>query len=170
MTLIATATAGAGGVAGLGFDAIPSTFTDLMLIGGYRTAFSQVAQYLEPTFNFSSASFTSKNLYGTGSSTGTNSGVTNTQSSNAATSTSNTFSNFVMYIPNYTSSNNKSFSFDSVVENNAVSSWQSLMAGLWSNTASIYHVQLGGAGQTVVQFSTVSLYGITKGSGGATVS
>jgi hypothetical protein len=58
-----------------------------------------------------------------------------------ATATANTFGNTEFYIPNYTSSNYKSFSVDGVTENNATAAF-ALYAGLWSNTAAITSFRL----------------------------
>jgi hypothetical protein len=86
--------------------------------------------------------------------------------------TSNTFSSTQVYIPNYAGSTNKSVSIDHVTENNATNAYFSgIVAGLWSNTAAITSVKiLDQDGGSLVAGSTASIYGILKGSGGATVS
>ena len=85
------------------------------------------------------------------------------------TATANTFNSTTFYIPNYAGSTNKSFSFDQVNENNTTAANQVLGSVLWSNTAAITSISLTSPGYNFVQYSTASLYGITKGSGGATV-
>jgi hypothetical protein len=89
-------------------------------------------------------------------------GVNNAGSSQVA----NIFSNNEIYIPNYTVSNFKSFSFDSVVENNVVGgeTYNVLGSGLYRNTSSITNLTLSTSGSGFAQHSTFSLYGITKGS------
>ena len=59
-------------------------------------------------------------------------------------------------------------SVDAVGENNATQAFQIISAGLWANTAAITSIQLipQSGGGTFVADSTVSLYGITKGSDG----
>jgi len=174
MTLISTITVGSGGATGIDFSSIPQIYTDLVLVTSLRSAFSGAYQDVPIYFNNNGSGYSMRKLFGNGSSTGssTSSGSGNIAAvlCNAATSTSNTFSNGSIYIPNYTGSTNKSYSIDSVYENNGTTAFQEIQAGLWSNTSAINLIAVSGAGQTFVQGSTVSLYGITKGSGGATVS
>jgi hypothetical protein len=86
----------------------------------------------------------------------------------AASDTANTFGSTLIYIPNYTSSNNKSFSADVVMENNNTSNGGAFMvldAGLWSQTAAITSITINtssGGGSNFVQHSTATLYGINK--------
>jgi hypothetical protein len=89
---------------------------------------------------------------------------------NNANQTASTFNNAELYIPNYAGSTNKSFSVDSVNENNATLVDTAIMAGLWANTAAITSISIAGFSQSITQYSTASLYGILKGSGGASVS
>ena len=74
--------------------------------------------------------------------------------------TASTFGNAELYIPNYTSSNNKSFSADSVTENNATAAYSQLIAGLWSNVTAITSLSLAPSSGTFVQHSTATLYGV----------
>jgi hypothetical protein len=76
----------------------------------------------------------------------------------ATGTTANTFSNCEIYIPNYTSSNNKSISVDFVDENNATESYTRLVSGLWASGNAITSVSLLAA--DFVANSTFSLYGI----------
>jgi hypothetical protein len=92
-------------------------------------------------------------------------------------STSNTFGNSSIYIPNYTGSTAKSVSIDSVGENNGTASEQIISAALWNNTAAITSITLTSLDDNLnpsgnfAQYSSVSLYGILKGtSNGVTVS
>jgi hypothetical protein len=77
--------------------------------------------------------------------------------------TASTFANCEIYIPNYTSSNQKSISSDIVTENNATSALAVLTAGLWTNTAAITSIQIrpysAGGGNFAIN-STFSLYGL----------
>ena len=158
---IATVTVGAGGAATITFSSIPQTYTDLCILWSVRTdrpGTATDAPWIK--FNGSSTSPTNLRLYGTGSSVGTDTSAWMTV--NAAGTTASTFSNVSIYIPNYTSSNNKSFSIDSVLENNATEGYPMLQAGLWSNTAAITSIELNDAitGYSFVQHSTATLYGI----------
>jgi hypothetical protein len=78
----------------------------------------------------------------------------------AATSTANTFGNVAIYIPNYTSSNNKSISVDGVGENNATTAFADLYAGLWANSSAITSITLYNIISDFAEFSTATLYGI----------
>lgn len=164
---IATVTVGAGGASAMEFTSIPNTYTDLLIKFSGRDNASAVFHNIQTTFNNSSTGYTGKNLYGDGSSATSGGTASSTWMQgtylNGATSTSNTFSNIEIYIPNYAGSANKSVSFDSVVENNATSAGTSLWAGLWSNTAAITSIKFTSLDSaTISQYSTATLYGISK--------
>lgn len=157
---IGSITVGAGGTTGMDFTSIPSTYTDLAIFVSARTSYSAIAQYITLYFNDDGSGYTAKNLVGTGSTTLGSSNSEITAGSVSATSTSDTFSSVYIYIPNYAGSQYKSYAADAVTENNASTAYQSLTNGLWSNTAAITKVAISGAGQTFVQYSTATLYGI----------
>lgn len=167
--LISSVTVGAGGAANITFTAIPGNYTDLCLVvsgrSGSGTADASIYFYL----NNDATALTYRWLYGSGSATssGTSSAITGFVGSGA---TANTFSNGMLYIPNYAGSTNKSWSLDNVTEGNATRSFQFINAGLWSNTAAITSIKIDDGGWGLLQYTTASLYGLTKGSGGATVS
>ncbi len=160
---------GAGGVAALEFTSIPQTFTDLMLLTSTRSA---TGGNVDITFflNSSSSSYNVRYLYGTGSSVGSGSSTTSYAGYTVPSSyTANTFSNCSLYIPNYTSSNNKSWSIDSVIENNATGSFQGINAGLWSNTSAVTSLKFTTTdGSNFAQYTSATLYGVLKGSDGVT--
>lgn len=173
MTLVSTVTVGAGGAASIDFTSIPQTGTDLLVVLSLRN--SATASSTELRFNGNSSGYSFRRLYGSGSSatSDTLSSQTNIDIYGALTSTSqtsNTFSNVAVYVPNYAGSTNKSVSIDTVTENNATAAVQAIYAGLWANTSAITSVSFGNYAGNFVQYSTASLYTITKGSGGATVS
>jgi hypothetical protein len=166
MTLIQTVTVGAGGAASMAFTGIPQTATDLYLVVSCRA--NGTGDFLNMTLNGSSASFTTKYL-GTNMSSAFSGTNVILGFSTGPSQTANTFTSAEAYIPNYTSSNNKSFSVNSVRENNATTNWMFLNAGVWANTAAITSLSVTLTGtDNFVQHSTASLYAITKGSGGAT--
>lgn len=170
-TLISTVTVPVGGQAAIDFTSIPGTFTDLVLVMSIRSAFASTADDIGLKFNDLTTSATNKFLQGSGSAATSsgNSYLMNTLESGAS-STANTFGNTSVYIPNYAGSTNKSFSVDSVMENNATLSYQRLQAVLWSNTSAITKITIYSLNSAnLAQYSTASLYGILKGSGGATV-
>ena len=158
---IATVTVGSGGAANIEFTSIPGTYTDLVVLASARsTRNSDTIDDLVIRFNDSTTSYTGRRLYGTGASA-----VSDTQTdirgfAVADNSTANTFSNNTFYIPNYTSSNYKSVSIDGVNENNSSTAFSGLVAGLWSNTATITKITLLANNGNLMQYSTATLYGI----------
>jgi hypothetical protein len=160
------------------FSSIPQTYTDLLLVVSGRNSdtLNGIVTQLNIQFNSVGSGYSDRPLEGSGSSVG--SGSRTSQSVIRATalpnsaSTSNTFGNVQIYIPNYTSSANKSVSIDGVSENNATQSFQTIVAGLWANSAAITSINLSAqVGGNFVSGSSATLYGILKGSsGGVTVS
>ena len=143
------------------FNNLPTSgYTDLkVVISGRTTAATDFAS-IAISLNGSSANFTNKLLQGDGSSA-VSASLTNYGGAVGGTSTTaSTFSNVEIYIPNYRSSNNKSFSLDSVVENNATAARTALAAGLWSQTAAITSIGLAPGSGSFDTNSTFSLYGI----------
>lgn len=174
MTLIATATIGAGGASTLSINSIPQTFTDLKIVISARTTYGSGEDFCRLTFNGSTSSYSGRYLRGSGASGSVSS---TTQTTNirfdapGANATANTFGNGEYYVPNYSASTNKTVSVNYVTENNTATAYQYIIAGLWSNSSGITSVSIDSAnGANFVQYSTMSIYGITKGSGGATVS
>jgi len=155
---IASVTVGSGGASSIDFSSVPSTYTDLVIKVSARDTTANGEFYLR--FNSSTTNYSDRWLYGTGTAA---SSTTNTKLDFFLASsgyTANTFGNTEIYVPNYTSSNYKSVSGDSVQENNATASYTLLEAGLWSDTAAITSVNLIPAGGTFAQYSTATLYGI----------
>ena len=154
--------------ASIEFTSIPQSFTDLVVVMSLRSARTNAVEGLLIAFNGSTANFTHRSLYGTLSSAASFSGsVGRVGVINGDSSTSNTFANQSVYIPNYTGASNKSFSVDSASEDNSTSAWIELVAGLWSQTAAITSIRFTpDLGNNLLAGSTVSLYGITKGSDG----
>jgi hypothetical protein len=158
MTLIASSTVGSGGAASIDFTSIPATYTDLKLVASTRMAGSS-ANYI--TLNGSSSTFTNKLLYGNGGTAVSASPSGNRAvDQNDSSTTSSTFSNLEIYIPNYTGSNNKSFSQDGVTENNGSVAYAEMWASLWSTTSAITSLSLTAGSSTFVQYSTAYLYGV----------
>lgn len=164
-TAIATTTVGAGGASSIDFTSIPGTYTDLVVKLSVRGDNNVTTQQMYMTFNNSTTGYSARQVYGDGASatsaTLSNSGAAiSIVNTNTSVSTANTFSSTDVYIPNYTSSNNKSASADSVTENNGTTALAGLTAGLWSNTAAITSVKFAPQSGNFVQYSTATLYGI----------
>lgn len=160
-TLIASSTVGAGGATSVTFSSIPSTYTDLCVKFSARDNSSYVANNIALSFNGSTASFSVRNLYGNGSSALSGTASNQAGLAAAANATASTFSNSEFYIPNYAGSTNKSYSGDTVSENNATEAYDWFNAGLWSNTAAITSITItAGSSATFQNYSNFYLYGI----------
>lgn len=145
------------------FDNIPQTgYTDLKVVVSARSNRSGALGFCAVYFNGSFTNQTVRRLRADGSTVSSS-----TESNNwsfvlpGGPQTANTFNNAEVYIPNYTSSNIKSFSADGVQESNETSAFASLVAGLTTNTAAITSVtfQLMNS-DSFVAGSTFSLYGV----------
>ncbi len=163
-TLISAVTVGSGGAAEIEFASIPQTYTDLLIFYSARDNQSgSTGNDNGIKFNGSSSSFTGRRLLGNGASASSDTVAPYAGSSTSGGVTASTFCNNYIYIPNYTGSTNKSYSVDSVTENNATTAYQILYAGLWSNTAAITSVTIVRPSTfNFVQYSTAYLYGIIK--------
>jgi hypothetical protein len=155
-------------VGSITFTSIPQTYTDLKMSISARSSLGAITDTLQLRFNSNSSNYSNKNIEGDGS------GVYSYNWGSAPTygaigdgvgdsSTSNTFSNGDLYIPNYTSANYKSFSADSVGENNATTARASFSATLWSDTSAITSITVNFKdGGNLMQYSTFYLYGISN--------
>jgi hypothetical protein len=167
MKAIETVTVGAGGASSISFSSIPSTFTDLVVYVSARNTSSFNAESAVLSLNGSTSSFSGIYLQGSGSAAASGSFARFAFNMPAGTSTSSTFSNSYVYFPNYTSSNNKSYTFDSVTENNGTEAYATMFAGLWSNTAAITSITFTPSSGNFAQYSTATLYGVTSSAYGA---
>lgn len=170
MKLIETVSVGASGASTINFASISQSYTDLMILASVRVGTTTGSTWADTglTFNGSGTGYSGRILYGQGSAAasiveGGDTFIDVRVQSNDGTS--NVFSNTSIYIPNYTAAIPKSVSYETVTENNATSSLQSISAGYWNNTAAITSLSFNTS--IFVQNSTISLYGILKGSEGA---
>lgn len=167
MKLIDKVTVGSAGATSITFSAIPGTYTDLVLLysGRGNNGISQ------PTINLNSSasSFTDRVLYtSSGGTVGTYAGTTDLLRTNNSGQTANVFSNGQIYIGNYTSNTTKYLQWDVATEDNSTYTYMGIGATQWAQTAAITSITLNLS--SWVEHSTAYLYGITKGSGGATAS
>lgn len=166
--LIATVTS-SGSAATIELTSIPQTYTDLYAVYSLRAGTSNLVQATYFIFNDDGTGYTGRIMYGSGSSSASFSRTSSEFAlSTGANATSDTFSSGSAYIPNYAGSAVKSVSFDNATENNATSAEINITAATWK-TAPITKITLYTGSANFAAGSTVSLYGITKGSGGATV-
>jgi hypothetical protein len=162
-TLLETITVGAAGASSVTFNSIPQTgYTDLVVKMSVRDNTGNIGNFLNISLNGSTTSFTGRYLNGNGASASSGSGFPRLVIEySGASSTANTFGNGEMYFPNYTSANYKSYSGDSVSENNATTAYADMSAGLWSSTAAITSITFTPNTGQLVQYSTFSLYGVS---------
>lgn len=175
MELISSVTVGAGGAASISFSSIPQTYTDLTIVHSIRNnaGAGGVSDFLQMDLNSdtSGANYSWRMLVGTGSAASSQSGTFGLIGKYVQNATVSTFGNGLICIPNYSITGVKTASGDSVTENDAANAEQAIFAYKWSGTAAITSIKLSSnGGQTLSQYSTAYLYGILKGSGGATVS
>lgn len=166
MIPISTVTVGSGGATLIEFTGIPQIYTDLLIKISTRQA---VADTQNTTILYAingTTGFTNRWLRGSGSSAIS---LTNLVGSYGyigqgpgSTATANTFDNTELYFPNYTSSTSKSYSIDSVQENNQTAAYMGFTSGLWSGTSPINSISIGANSTTFVQYSSATLYGIRK--------
>lgn len=164
-TLISTQTLSVSATS-INFNAIGSTFKDLLLVVSARSDRASGLDQMNINFNGSSSSYYNMQLlgFGTGSGYSEAGGTTYVYNYGAdgATATSNTFGNTAIYIPNYASSTLiKVVGTDQVFEINATGGWQGIAAGSWGNTAAITSIAITPLnGPNWVAGTTASLYGI----------
>ncbi len=168
LTLIQKITVGAAGAASITFSNIPQTYTDLKIVTSVRSnRAGAINSFMRLYPNGNNTGITYKALFGSGGGGSVSSFTESTASQyvgeiNATGSTANTFSSTEIYIPNYTSGAQKSYSVDFVVENEAPLAYMGLISELWANTNAITSIQLLDGLANFVQHSTFYLYGVTK--------
>jgi hypothetical protein len=169
--LIQTVTVGSGGVTEINFTNIPQSFTDLVCVFSLRSGVSS-SDRLRISLNSGTGTFSvvTRRLQGDGAAT-----VSQNESNtfltagfvNNTNQTANTFSSHTMYLPNYTSSSSKTLSFDCVTENNATAAFQTLSANSHNISVGVNAIRIFiDSFGNIAQNSSVSLYGILKGSDG----
>jgi hypothetical protein len=159
--LLEKITVGAAGASSVTFSGIPQTgYTDLVLKASVR--FTGTTDWFYGSFNGDATSFTARYVQGNGATAFSGTLTNHFGLGGKSSYTANTFASTEIYIPNYTSSNYKSISTDSVQENNATTVAAHLHAQLWSNTAAITSITLAPSGDSFDAKSTFYLYGVAK--------
>ena len=163
--LLEKITVGASGASSVTFSSIPQTgYTDLVVKMSTRGNRASLSDWIYVSFNGSTTGFSARVIESDGGNVSSYSGFPQVFGvSTGTSSTANTFGNSESYIPNYTSSANKSWSTDSVNENNGANAYTTLSAGLWSNTAAITSITLTNrVGTAFDANSAFYLYGVAK--------
>jgi hypothetical protein len=172
--------------ASITFSSIPQTYTDLYVLLSVRSNDTSVSAGYDPflyRLNASTSGYSGRQIWGDGASSGQATEATRTSTAatgtwgrlsnagvNNANSTSSTFSSVGIYLPNYTLSIAKNVSCEFVSENNGTTAFQEAIAHLWTGTDAITSVAVALGLGSFVQYSSATLYGITKGSNGVVVS
>ncbi len=161
---IATTEVGSAGASSITFSSIPQGYTDLKIVMSLRGANANTYNYVSIAFNGVTTNQSMRTIFGGDTSSAQSGSQNNFQFiSEGNNATSNTFGNHELYVPNYTSSNNKSSSLDVVNENNSTASgavYLQLGALLWSSTAAITSLSLTGVTGSFLQYTSATLYGI----------
>jgi len=157
----------AASAASVTFSSIPSTYTDLVLrISARSDDTGSSYKTFKLVFNGdTTALYSETRLYAEStntiySSTQGNRSNNTARYTTAGLSTSNTFSNFDLYIPSYTVSQNKPMSQFGVAENNSADGGISVYADLYRSTSAISSVEVGNFSGNFVAGSSFYLYGI----------
>jgi hypothetical protein len=164
--LLEKITVGAAGAASVTFSSIPQTgYTDLIIKYSSRRNISSGSGGVMMQFNGISTAPSSSGVRVFGSGTSTGSGpIATYMIGEAGEPTETGWSSADIYIPNYLSSNIKSYSADGLRENNAVSNYMNLIAGLTDITAAISSITIlpEATSTSFVQYTTFYLYGVAK--------
>ena len=151
------------------FNTIPQTYTDLLVTFSLRSDYNFNFHEGQFTFNSVNSGY-SQILFSADGSNPSSAGPQSGQAIatwslviNGSASTSNTFSNGELYIPNYSSTTlGKTWSTTAVTENNATAAGTWMVAGSNTSTAAISSLTFY-AWQSFINFvpgSTFYLYGI----------
>jgi hypothetical protein len=166
--LLEKITVGAASAASVSFTSIPQTgYTDLVIKGSARSLRASDEDGMGFGINGTGATDWVL-LSGNGSlaSSGTLSslgfGAAFVGRIPGANATANTFGNFELYLPNYTSSNVKSYSADAATENNSSTAYLSMLAAYQSNTSAVTSIILLAGNANLAPNSTFYLYGVAK--------
>jgi hypothetical protein len=148
------------------FDNLPSSgYTDLKIVVSARTSDTNTGTIAYVKFNGSSSTYSSKFLQGRGDTTSSGTGSTSYGEIGRipginAPVTDNVFSNTEITIPNYLSSNNKTYSVDAVTEANQTIAYAVLTSGSWATANPITSILIASTAGNLVADSTFSLYGV----------
>lgn len=154
-------------------SSIPATYDDLRIFLTARSVIGNgaVQENVSVQFNASSANFTSRRFYGDGATLTSDapSGNINTSIIPASGATASVFGQLEMIVMQYANTTyNKSFLIDSIAETNGSTKYSTMYHGLWSQTSAITSITFTLPTGVFATHSTVSVYGISKGSDGVT--
>ena len=162
MTLVSTVTVGSGGAASIEFTGISASGKDLLILLSPRKTGSGIGGGYVVFNSDTGSNYSTRYLRGSGaaasSATSSATGLYIDRAIPGTDYTASTFGNIAVYVSNYTSSSAKSASLDSVSENNAVTSYQTIAAARWTGTSAITSITLNISAGNYAQDTTASLY------------
>ena len=150
-----------GSVATIDISNIPSTYTDLCIKLSLRVSSTDTPVLV--TFNGVTTGYSWRRMYADGS--GTNGAQLNDGYflwAGKSGYTANAFAACEMYISQYSSSLYKAISTESLVENDGTLGEMFMTSALWANASAINQITLTPVTGNLVQYSTVSIYGISN--------
>ncbi len=162
--LIETVEVGAGGASSIEFTGIPQDGVDLVLKISQRNVDNAGELRIQINADTSTSNYPGIYLEGNGSSAYSYSLTSNAWirlRPNQSSHTANTFSNNELYFANYTSTGDKSVSIDAVMENNATTAYQELVAATYKGSLGISSFTITASSGNLAEYSTASLYKIT---------
>jgi hypothetical protein len=178
ITKIAQVDVGSGGASSISFSSIPATYTDLQILLSCKTTNAGNGIILLNINSITSSTYTTEQLRGEsgvsaiyqggwGLNTSTVLGLTG-----GTNVTANTFASFNIYIPNYAVNSTKYFSSEYAKESNDITLYENgISTGNQTSSAIISSIQLTAFTVNFAQYSSATLYGISKsGATGASVS
>ena len=149
------------------FSSIPATYTDLVIKFSARVDGATTGRELRLRFNSDTTTLYSNTVVrgdGSTASSYRDSSATYTAAGRASgsSSTSNTFSNVEIYIPNYTVSQNRPSSLFSALENNTATISNGLVASanLYRSTTTVSSIEISPTSDNFVSGSSFYLYGV----------
>lgn len=156
-------------VASITFSSIPSTYTDLCLLLSLRMSDANGGQAAGTRMRINGdtgANYFYKVLEafsGTGRQSYSSNSDTSVQIGGLPTNsnTASVYGNNIVYIPNYTSSSQKTISGDSVTEyDSATLGVLNIQTGRWTGTSAITSLNIYATSGNIMANSTATLYGI----------
>lgn len=164
-TLIGSYSVNSGGATNVVFNSISQSYTDLRIIVSGKFVYSSNSHSGGIYFNSPASDTSYKNFQANGTSTGSSAGSSNTDGYLGEIPASNFtgWANLEVYIPNYTSSVQKTYSVDMVSENNGTANNMFMLVNTCSKTAPITSITLrdfAAGGANWAQYSNFYLYGI----------
>lgn len=167
ITKISTVIVPNGGQAAMSFTNISQDYDDLLIYisGRYTGAESAQSMGFHMSINgvTTNRNYRVMQAYGGNSIESTTGTIAYIGVAGGTSSTAGVFNSAQVYINNYKTSNSKSFWVDFVSENNIANNYGTgFVTGKWSDNSPITSLSIYPSGSNWAEFSTATLYGITR--------